>query len=113
MKTVFKVIGIALGFILVVYLFAAITGLIDLQFYKYFGTQQANVQRDIFKENKSYIEGMASDLAKYQYELNTEKDENAQSAIKQLIRSKYADFDINNLQDKNLQQFLKGIRGGY
>lgn len=88
-------------------------GVIDLKFYKYFGTEKASIQRDIFKENKSYIEGMASDLAKYKYELSIEKDEVAQKAIKDLIRSKYSDFDIENLKDNSLKSFLIGIRGGY
>jgi hypothetical protein len=74
--------------------------------------QQANVQREIFKENKSYIEGMASDLSKYKFELETEKDEVAKKAIVEMIRSKYADFDINKLQDSSLQRFLRDIRGG-
>lgn len=113
MFNVLKGVGLIFCFIFIIYLFAGVTGLMDLQFYKYFGTQQANIQRDIFKENKSYIEGMAQDLAKYKYELETEKDETTQKAIKEMIRGKYADFNIDNLQDRNLQQFLRGIRGGF
>lgn len=84
-----------------------------LKFKERFGVQNANIERKIFKENKTHIEGMASDLAKYRHELSQEKDETAQQAIKDLIRSKYADFDINKLQDYSLQQFLREIRGGY
>ena len=89
------------------------TGVLDLKFYEFFGVRKANIEREIFKENKTHVEGMASDLAKYRYELQIEKDETAKQAIRDLIRSKYADFDVNKLQDYSLQNFLREIRGGY
>lgn len=112
MKTGFKVAGIIFGSIIAIYLIAGFTGLIDLQFYRYFGTQKASVERQIFKEGKSYTEGMASDLAKYRKELAEEKDETAQKAIINLIVDKYANFDIDKLESQSLRNFLRDILEG-
>lgn len=112
MKNFFKGVGVILLGIVLLYFFLGFAGVIDLQFYKYFGVQKANVQRQIFKENKSYVEGMVSDLAKYKYEYETEKDETAKAAITDLIRSKYANFDISNIEDIGSQNFLREVRNG-
>lgn len=112
MKYYLKITGIILLCIIGLYALAGITGLVDLQFYRYFGKEKASIQREIFKENKSYIEGMASDLAKYKYELTIEKDEFAKKAIVNLIIDKYANFNINQLEDINLRIFLQDVRNG-
>jgi N-acetyl-anhydromuramyl-L-alanine amidase AmpD len=109
-KNIFKGISIFLVCFIGINIFAWMTGLADLQFYRYFGKQQANVQREIFKENKSYVEGMVSDLAKYKYELTIEKDPIAKRAIVDLIIDKYGNFDITKLEDISLQRFLIDIR---
>jgi len=111
-KNVLKGIGIFLLVFIGINIIGWMTGLANLQFYKYFGVQQANVQREIFKENKSYIEGMASDLAKYKYELTTEKDPIAKKAIVDLIIDKYGNFDVTKLEDTILQRFLLDVRNG-
>jgi hypothetical protein len=111
MKEILKFIGITMLIIVIIYFLAGFTGLIDLQFSKYFGVKQANVQREIFTENKTHVEGMASDLAKYKYEYEVEKDEVAKKAIAELIRSKFANFDANKLENFKLQMFLKEMRG--
>ena len=109
----FKTILLGILAVVLVIALAFGSGVLDLKFMEYFGVRRASVQRTIFKENKSYIESMASDLAKYRYELQREQDEIAKQAIKDLIRSKYADFNIDNLQDYSLKTFLREIRGGY
>jgi hypothetical protein len=76
------------------------------------GVAEANADRNIFKENKSYVEGMISDLAKYKYELSTEKDTIARKAIIDLIIDKFASFDIKNLENSDLKKFLQDIRDG-
>lgn len=107
--------------LVVVIVIAIIGGLIGLSFgmgwinvgYKNtVGVADANADRNVFKENKSYVEGMVSDLSKYRYELSTEKDQIARKAIVQLINSKFANFDINKIEDNDLQSFLKDIKSG-
>jgi hypothetical protein len=95
-----------------IYLMLGFVGVLDLQFYKHYGKEKANIQHEIFKENTSYIEGMASDLAKYKYEISIEKDVIARKAIANLIIDKYSNFDINKLEDSSLQNFLRDIRNG-
>lgn len=111
MKEILKSIGIVMAAIVVIYFLAGFAGLFDLQFYRYFGKQQANIQREIFTENKTHVEGMASDLAKYKYEYDLETDSAAKKAIAELIRSKFANFDESKLKNSKLQAFLKEMRG--
>jgi hypothetical protein len=76
------------------------------------GVAQESANRDVYKQNKSYVEGMINDLGNYKYELETEKDETAKTALIGLVRSKYANFDSNLIQDLTLRQFLLSIRNG-
>jgi len=111
MKEVFAVVG---SIILVIVLLVALsfgTGILDLKYYEFFGTRKANVERKIFKENKSYVEGMVNDLAKYKFELSQTEDEIGQKAIKNMIRDRFANFDVNNIENYQLQNFLIEVRG--
>lgn len=112
MKNLFKGLGIFLGIFVALNVFAFVTGTVDLQFYKYFGKQQANADREIFKENTSYIEGKSDDLAKYKYELTNEKDPIARKAIIGVIVDRYADFDESKMENKSLAIFLNNVREG-
>lgn len=112
MKNVLKGIGIFLGIFVVLNLFAFVTGTVDLQFYKYFGKQHANADREIFKENTSYIEGHSDDLAKYKYELTTEADPVARKAIIITIIDRFADFDETKMENQKLAKFLNDVREG-
>lgn len=69
-----------------------------------------NVNRTIFKESLPYTENMAQDLAKYRLEYSRETDKAAKEAIKDTVRNRYANFDINKLDDGNLRQFLRECR---
>jgi hypothetical protein len=112
MKDVLKGIGIFIVSFAVIVGILFACGVVDLNFESYFGTKHADNQRKIFKGSQSYIEGMANDLAKYKYELTTEKDKTARKAIIDLIIDKYSDFDENKLESESLKQFLIDIRNG-
>lgn len=77
-----------------------------------FGVAHADADRKIFENTKTYVGGMADDLAKYKYEYQREKDPVAKQAIVDLIVSRFADFDVNELNDKDLRDFLKDARNG-
>ena len=79
---------------------------------EWFGTANQTVERKIFEKNKGYIGSMAQDLAQYKYEFDTSKDITAKTAIIDLIRSRYSDFDIKGLNDLALRNFLSGVRNG-
>lgn len=76
-------------------------------------TERANVERQVFKETKSYNEGMANDLANYKLEYELSQDEVERQAIRRHIIDKYSDFDETKLQSYSLKQFLISMRGGY
>lgn len=77
-----------------------------------FGVAHADADRKIFENTKTYVGGMADDLAKYKYEFQKEKDPVAKQAIVDLVVSRFADFDVNELNDKDLREFLKDARNG-
>lgn len=112
---VLKGIGIFFGFLVVIALMYGITfgtGLIDLKFQKFFGVEKANIQREIFKEGQSYVEGMSNDLSNYKHEITIEKDPIAKQAIVDLILNKYGNFDTSKLESPDLQRFLLDVRNG-
>ncbi len=111
-----KIFKTMLGVLMILIVFVGFlvaTGLIELEFYRYFGIQRASIRREIFKENKSYVEGMISDLAKYRYEYQREEDEKAKKAIADLIRTKFSNFNLDNIENDQLKRFLINIREDY
>jgi hypothetical protein len=77
------------------------------------GVQDANADRNIFKENKSYVEGMINDLSRLKLEYAQQQDPIAKKALGDTIRERFSNFDINKIEDVNLRNFLMQIRGGY
>lgn len=73
---------------------------------------QADVEREVFENTKSYVKGMSDDLAKYKFEFTMSDDEVEKEAIADLIRSRFADFDSNDLNNRELREFLANIRNG-
>jgi len=110
-KQVFKTIIIALLGVSVLGAAGFGLGVLDLKMSKFFGVRRANIKREIFKENKSHVEGMISDLAKFKYEYETEENDIAKQAIENLIRDRFANFDLDNIDNYGLKQFLVSIRG--
>lgn len=112
---VLKIIGwilVGLVCITLMYGIAFGTGVIDLKFKKFFGVQNATIDREIFKESKSYVEGAINDLSNYKLEITTEKDSVAKQAIAQLIQTKFGNLNINDLENEDLKTFLKDVRQG-
>ena len=73
--------------------------------------ESVNIDREIFETSKSYVKGMASDLAKYKFEFETTRDEIERNAIRRLILNKFADFDSSKLENLSLEGFLIEMRG--
>lgn len=85
-----------------------------LEWEGFFKAKKANIDREVFENTKSYVEGMIGDLADYQYEFKTAENEVEKKAIGQLIRNKYADFDYDLIDNIDLKLFLQKIlRGDY
>lgn len=89
-----------------------VLGIFGLGYKATIGKESVNIDRQIFKNSKSYVEGMGNDLAKYKYELQTEKDPVAKRAIVDLIINKYGDFDAEKLDNPDLKNFLLDAKNG-
>ncbi|MCG8474237.1 MAG: hypothetical protein MI784_01955, partial [Cytophagales bacterium] len=66
-----KVLSVLLVVLILFATFALCFGveLAGLHIKGFFAKEKANIERDVFKNNKIYTEGMANDLAKYKLEL--------------------------------------------
>lgn len=87
-------------------------GSYNIAYKKTIGVQSQSADREIFKETKSYNEGMVQDLARYKLEFEREKDEIARKAIANHINSGYSNFDEMRIQNRDLREFLIKIRRG-
>jgi hypothetical protein len=76
------------------------------------GVADESANRNVFKENKSYQEGMISDLASYKLQLEKEKDAIARKAIIETIVTKYSNFSPDRIENITLQNFLISIQNG-
>lgn len=76
------------------------------------GKERANIKREIYKESKSYVEGMVEDLSNYKREFERTGDINEKEQIANMIDAEFANFDINKIENANLYNFLLDIRDG-
>ena len=75
------------------------------------GKSIADKDREVFKTSKSYIENSIQTLHNYkmQYDLADEEDK---KIIANNIRSEFASFNANHIENPNLRYFLLDIQGG-
>nr|BDD46335.1 hypothetical protein 4 [Micrococcaceae bacterium] len=100
--------------ILIIFLFVGLVlGLGGLAYKATFGVKSANIDRQIYEESQSYVKGVAKDLSDYRFQLNKTDDPVERKAIIQLINSRFADFNPEQLNDPELAQFLRDVREGY
>lgn len=78
---------------------------------KVIGTESASIQREKFKESKSYVEGMINDLAKYKREYDKAADDE-KAGIVSYIDSEFANFDEGLIDNQSLYNFLMDVRSG-
>ena len=80
-----------------------------LGYLQFFGPKFQNVERDIFKETRSYNEGKLQDLAKYRLQYETAAPED-KAVIKSTINHMFADYQADDMPYQ-LKQFLTEMRG--
>ena len=68
--------------------------------------------REIFKSSKPYVENSIQTLHSYKMQYDLASDEDKQ-IIANNIKSEFANFDSNLIENNNLRHFLESIRGGY
>lgn len=88
------------------------TGELQAVYNKTVGKDITNSENTKFHETQIYNDGMAQELSKDRKELQETTDATAKGAILNDIRSRFANFNENNLQDQSLKQFLIDVRNG-
>lgn len=76
---------------------------------KVIGTESASIQREKFKENKSYVEGMINDLNKYKREYEKALEDEKEGVLN-YIDSEFANFDETLIENQTLYNFLMDVR---
>jgi len=107
MKEFFVFLGvIALGFAL---LLGVVFGApyLQLQVMKMYGTELESVRTDIYRENKSYVEGTVRDLREMRVEYEKASDDH-KSALRSLILQRAGELDWDRLPS-DVRAFLKEI----
>ena len=82
-----------------------------LQWKSYFAPKHAAVEREVFKETRSFNEAKLQELAKYRLEYLRTDDTVEKSALSSTIRLTFADYDESKLPEE-LRSFLKEIKYG-
>lgn len=109
MKVFTGVASVIGGFVCIVIVLFAF-GVVDLEFFKFFGPKKENIRREIFENTQSYVHGKVQDLAK-NYEEYSKADEAGKEAIRQVIIMRFAEFDSSKIQSAKLRGFLTNLRG--
>jgi len=74
------------------------------------GVKNADIDRKIYEQSKSYIHGKTQDLAKY-YEEFQKADEQGKQVIKNIIQMNFAELDETKIENRRLKAFLQEMRG--
>lgn len=108
MKTFATIITIILSIALLIGLSFG-SEVLSLKWKAYFAPRHENVNRQVFKQTKSYNEGKAQELIKYRLEYLRTKDNDEKMAIASTIRMSFSDYTNVDSLPYELQQFLKEV----
>lgn len=108
-KDVFKLIIIVIVIIAIAVSLMFIFGVVEIQYIKTIGKEKQNAQREVFKETKSYNDGMIQNLIKYKHEYDMADNEH-KIIISNTIRLMYAEYDETKIKSIELKEFLKKIK---
>ncbi len=101
------------AWILIITMFAAVVlGGFSLAYRKVIGVRSANIEREIFLESQSQVQGAIRDLANYRRQYNQAEDDSEKKAISQLIVNRLSHLDPDYVDDRELRDFLLDVRRG-
>jgi len=81
----------------------------DFFLYKYFAPKRANVEREVFVNTNSYIQGKTDYLSRLRLEYQTSKDPDQKAALRTLIITEASNVDNSKLP-VDLQGFIANLR---
>ena len=105
---------IIIGIIIVIIISIAIgfgSGYIQALYNRTAGVEIESSKREIYKENKSHVEGMIKDLSNYKMQYEKAESEKEKNAIKSRIVNDFANFETSKIDNEGLQIFLEKMRG--
>lgn len=77
----------------------------------FFGPKHAAIEREVFKQTRSYNEGKAQELAKLHFEYMRAKPED-RPAIVAMVRHAFAEYDETLIASPSLRQWLRAVKTG-
>lgn len=102
------VVAALAGLFLVIALLFGLTWL-GIEWDGFFGPKRAAVEREIFRETRSYDEGMIQQLARYRLQHVRAKSSEEKKAIASTVRVMFAEYDPDKLERRDLRVFLQGV----
>ena len=109
MKNFLKAIGAAVAVLGVILGVAFGAPYIQLQVMKMYGTKLESVKTDIYRENKSYVEGTVRDLRELQVQY-VQATPSQQESLRSLILHRAGELDYDRLP-LDVRQFLNELKG--
>jgi hypothetical protein len=113
MKTFGLIVAGILGFITIMVILGAL-GLggrwVNMKVEAWFAPREAEIQRNVFEETKSFNEGKEQELVKYRLEYMRGDDVDKQ-AIAAAVRHAFADYDDSRLSPE-LRNFVEDCKSG-
>jgi len=105
-----KIFGIYIGWGVGILIGIFMLSLVGVGYYSFFAPMVKNVEREVFENTKSYIQGVQQDLGKYylEYQKGTQSEK---GAIRATIQMRFAEVDSSKLQSPQLRAFLTQTRG--
>lgn len=107
MKTL-KIVGAGIGCFVALIAFLFAVGVVDLAFLNFFAPKQAEVQRKVFEQGKSYRHGTIQELDKMKQEYFGTKDPDHRSAILARANRMTAEIGKENLPS-DISQWLYSV----
>lgn len=71
----------------------------------------ANVERQAFKQTRSYVDGKLQDLSRYYRQYEEADSDGDRQAIRSFINLEFAEFDEKHITNEKLRVFLIEMRG--
>jgi len=104
----FKDMGrVTLWFILAIILLGGIGGAASLGWMKVFGTKIESAKTDIYRENKSYVEGTIRDLRKLRVQYEAASPDQ-KSGLRTIIMQRAGELDWDRLPS-DVRRFLEDL----
>ena len=107
-------INIAILILSIAVVFGTVFGLryAGMMMTKYFAPKEQNIQREVFENTQSFVEGKRQALTKYYKEWVKAPDEEKE-VIRSLVMNDFASFNVDYLTSEQKRWYYKIIGYGY